>query len=652
LRSGVKPFFAILGREIAERRLLFLGAAVAGLFPLLVPWFPGADRQDPAELRGGTALALAFVTSSLLALVLGSTIIAGDLGARRIGFYYARPLPAWALWAGKMLAAAFLCLGPGALVLLPALLAGGRFDVLGPIGFSEVLKKEYRFGPLAILGLLAAIALLLLVAGHAAGVMVRARSPWLALDFAGLGLVAALFWSGNQLLWREGAVDVLDWGGLGFAAAAFVAASLAGLSQVALGRTDLRRGHRVLSLTLWAGLGLAVAVHAAYVRWALAVTPDDLVRIAGIVPAPAGSWIVVQGTARGRGGYLPVFLLDTDSGRFVKLPPGTSNPWFGSLFSRDGSLALWREAIGGGAYELLTVDLRATQPRVRRTGLTYRGFGSYVLTPDGSRIAMVSGDAVSVDDLSSGRKLAAAVLPRVSFDALRFLDPGHVRILRSALVDEPGMPEVWRFTTFDLDVARHRLRVVSRIELPGGSGFATMSPDGKTALLVQGRGARVTRLADLETGRTSPLPRERDGFGFLPDGRLLVYPDKGPTVLGIATPEGAEQFRVSLPGTRLRVGPQMARDQLAVATTPGALHKDYAAWTTWLLDLRSRQLREIGRGMVPVFSWGAVSERLYLRSRGELLLFDPATGRRRTVLRGLAPTDGAVSVLQGWVVTR
>ncbi len=637
----MRPFLALLGREVAERRLLLLGAVFAGLFPVMTPWFPGTAGQNPADLRGGTALGLAFITSSLLALVLGATVIAQDLGERRLGFYFARPLPGWAVWAAKMSGAALLSLGAGALVLLPALMAGARIDASGYWGFS-VFRQGAGLTSAPVVVLMGLGALLLLVAAHAVSVMVRARSPWLALDLAGLILVAATLWSCSRLLWREGAAEVLDRGGLGFAAASAVALSIAGLVQVVRGRTDLRRGHRLLSLTLWALMGAATAGYAAYARWAVAVVPQDLTRLYGVMPAPAGRWVAIRGLARGRGEYWPLFLLDVDSGRFVKLPsPGMVYRWTFPLFSRDGRHAVWMEGAGGGNYELLTVDLRSPKPALHRTGLIYPYDHRVDLSPDGSRLAVLSRGRLTVDDLVRRRMLAAVAMPEV--DLMLFLDPGRVRLFQSSHIDEPGMPEVWRFTILDLDVARRRIVPISRIELPGKQGRWQVSPDGRRALLRR-FGKREALLADLDHGRTIPVPADPGGLSYLEDGRILRMRRQGKRQsLSVLTPDGVERLRVDLPGARLQIGSILKPDLLAIATTERGSLQEAETWTSWLVDLRTGRLRQVGPGMVPVgLPWDSrwlgdeVRERkslsLFLRGR-ELLSLDPATGRLRTVLK-------------------
>src|SRR6185436_11134838 len=247
--------------------------------------------------------------------------------------------------------------------------------------------------------------------------------------------------------------------------------------QVVGGRTDLRRGHRLLSLTLWALMGAATVGYAASTRWANGVVPEDLTRIYGMVSAPSGRWVAIRGLARGRGEYWPLFLLDAGSGRSVKLPgAGVLYRWQFPVFSRDGRHAVWLEGAGGGNYELLTVDLRSPAPALHRTGLIYPEDLRIGLSPDAGRLAVLAHGRLTVEDLAGRRMLAAIAVPEA--DQLFFLGPGRVRIYQSSHIDEPGVPEVWRFTTLDLDVARRRIVPVSRIELPGTEGGWQLSPDG------------------------------------------------------------------------------------------------------------------------------------------------------------------------------
>lgn len=105
----MKGTLAVAAREIAERKLLFLGAFVAGLLPLGLPLLPGLrsahDARSVAMFLLATNIAVAFP------LVFGATILVSDIAQKRLAFYFSRPLPAASIWAGKLLGALLICLG-------------------------------------------------------------------------------------------------------------------------------------------------------------------------------------------------------------------------------------------------------------------------------------------------------------------------------------------------------------------------------------------------------------------------------------------------------------------------------------------------------------------------------------------------------------
>src|SRR5258708_28098207 len=164
--------------------------------------------------------------------------------------------------------------------------------------------------------------LLTVAAANAAGVMLRSRSPWLFLDLAVLSVTSAVGFVCLQILIRDWAGG-LAWVRLGrtpteitllqniemaMGAVTLAALLAAGAAPVSRGRTDLRRGHRILSLVLWSVLLPAAMILAGYTRWFESPSPQDLVTVEGVVSSPVGSWIALYGRAAHRGGYLPGFL--------------------------------------------------------------------------------------------------------------------------------------------------------------------------------------------------------------------------------------------------------------------------------------------------------------------------------------------------------
>lgn len=634
----MRGMLAVLERELTEWRLLFVVALVTGLIPLAVPWMPNPGGLEPGEMRDGTAVGLAAVVSTVLAFLLGSSVLARDLSEKRLGFYFARPLSGGALWAGKMLGAAILVFGTGFLILLPTLLAGGNIAAVSRWGASTTVDNLIAL-LVPILGLL-----LLLVTSHALSVMVRSRSPWLLLDIAALALLAAALWACRRALLAERAFFAVQGLEAVLTGIFLLAVSVAGFLQVTRGRTDLRRGHRLLSLTLWSVLGAATLGCMATTRWVLAATPRDLVDLRTVQPAPSGSWIAVGGVVRNRGGYMPTFLLDLASGRFLKLeslaPPHIYG-LYSYLFSRDGSRAAWLSETAGEDYVLSTLDLRRPGAVPARTTVSYPGMPqSLALSPDGSRIAARWYDRVTVDDLRTGRLLLSASLPPNPDrrDLLRFRDGNHLRIFRSSQIEEPGRPPVWRLATAALDIASRRMARVGQVDVPGREGFWELSPDGEFALLYRLQSSQPL-LAHLRSGRTLTLSTSQDlAARFLADGRLAVTEEAGERILfRLLSPEGSEQLRTHLPGARVLVGGQPTPGLLAVATRKLG-SDERKAWTSWLVDLRTGRIRRLDSGLLPMTMRprepGSLPSRLFYRRYGDLLLLDPTTGKLRTVLPG------------------
>lgn len=636
----MKGLWAVLCREVAERKLLLLGAAVLGLFPLLVPFLPGVDSRYATDLRAGTAFALCSIVAAVLAVALGSSVIAGELAERRLGFYFARPIAGWAIWAGKLAGAAALCLSAAFLVLLPALLVNPRIE----LGTPWWMGGAWIHGVPVFLLALAAGCVTIALLSHLVSTMARSRSPWLLLDLGAALAVAALFWSARQVLLREEAATAFARGLAGFLAALAAAAAAAGAVQVTRGRTDPRRGHRLLSLTFWAAMAVATAGFAAYARWVVAVSPRDLAALEVVLPSPAGPWIGLRGPAAGRGDYFPAFLLDVASGRSVKagVSPAYRFWWLQPVFAPDGSRAAWVEG-RAGSLDLKLLDL--TRPGARPTATTV-SFADWplrmALSPGGRLFASLHSSSLTVDNLATGRLLASVPLA-VSFEEdvqLRFIDGGHLRVYQAASERPPGGGAIWQLAVLDLEPGHGRLTRVGGIKMPGSLMRWTLSRDGRRAALLPRSGAPVL-LADLGTGTViATLPSQADVVSatFLADGRLLLDERTlGSVTLRVIGRDGAELRRIPFPGPRLALGGEVEPGLLALGTTVRGSYSDPAGWTSSLLNLDDGRMTPIGQGLIPVSrgSGGppSLGSRLFLRTGGELVLLDPATGHLRTVLR-------------------
>jgi hypothetical protein len=222
----VRGLAAVFGREVAERRILPLVALGLGLVPLASVYFPGVRWERAEDVRSGMASLLALGLTAALSLILGGSVIARDLGERRLGFYFARPLRGWTIWGGKLAAATALTLGGGLLVLLPTALLNASWPDPGFVfGFSR------STGLWMVVALAAGF---LLLVSHALGVILRARSAWLVLDLAGALLAYVLLASAFRRLSLAGAVTAWGW----------ILAAFAGLALIALLRPGDRRQDR------------------------------------------------------------------------------------------------------------------------------------------------------------------------------------------------------------------------------------------------------------------------------------------------------------------------------------------------------------------------------------------------------------------------
>ncbi|MEA2691646.1 MAG: hypothetical protein QOJ16_1033 [Acidobacteriota bacterium] len=640
----MRGFTAVFRREVAERRLLFF-LGLAGCVPLFLPLVvPSYLRAD--ELRAVSAYLLSGIVAGVLALGLGGSVLARDLAERRLGFYFARPLSGWAIWAGKLAAALALSLGVGALVLLPALLfeAGARSD-LADFGAGRVLLT---------LALLAALVLL----ANVVSTLVRTRSPWLALDLTAAGVLWLLGSYAAEGLLRAGMATVavtfnsrLDLPLRALLAASPVAltAFLAGsAAQVLGGRTDPRRGHRLLSLILWGVLLAGALGLVGYSRWLLAATPADLVALGRVLPAPTGSAVAVQGPAAHRGGYWPTFLVEPKSGRFSRLFPASQ--WNGQEtvhFSADGRWAAWLEPQDlsrTGPTVLFRLDLTRPGARPLPTRLTFAAPPSLLaLSPDGRRLAALEHGRLTVEEIGSARLLAAVpVEPAYPWESrLLFEDGGHVLYFRTGTVGwrlrSPGIDII------ELDVATGRTEVIGQTPPVEDSSSPEVSPDGSRFFVHQPQAKLQlfrTRGAVLE----AELRSSAQSSGFLADGRIFTLEAAGETgaagrQLTLLSPDGSVLRRFPFPGAHaLRVGgePSPGHLVLGIAThTVPSVSDGLEHWESRLLDLTTGESRSLGRGLLPMGAPsagpGSAGSRLFQRSGGRLVRLDLATGRERRV---------------------
>lgn len=676
----MRAFVAILRREVFERRLVGLLALALGVIAVALPLIPGfrPGGVRVTDLQGGLALGLALLLTMILALFLGGSIIAGDLAERRLGFYFSRPLPGWTIWAGKLAAALALMLGGGILVLAPAVLLGGNLSFDGLWGVGGEISVS---GAGLLLSWLLFL-LFLLLATHAASVIVRARSPWALLDLTALAVCGGLIWWTSRRLRFEGALfqnvswtfkpedrlGIAAWMELGLAVAVLLALAVAGALQVIQGRNDLRRAHRALSQGLWGGLLAAVLLFVGLAAWVLSAGPGDLrgVTVAtGGPDLPGEHWIAFGGPAAGRPGYSPSFLYDLDSGRTFRARFGLvshANPYntFDSMvrFSADGRRVVWLEFMepAGNPFQtpvvLYRLDLDRPGATPVRTLISYsavpRGFA---LSPDGRRVAAYEwkGSRLTVSEVEDGRLLAAARYDsRSDNPRLAFAGPDRLRIFDMIFTIYPQGPMGGPIPISEVDLTSPSPRPRQTGEIPamaGGVREWSLSPEGDRILL---RGADALEVCDARSG----MPLAMLGSGrargtFLRDGRIAVVEaapgDKYDHELRIYPPDGhAEPRRIPFPATvDVIVADQPASGLLRVVTRRhGAPPRPHELWQVDLergtaRPLGTRRLASLAPPLLP-------HSRVDLQGVEGAVWYEPVSSRIRVMLKGPAAPAAAV----------
>jgi len=625
-------FMAVLTRELRERWPVPVAAFGAGLIALAVPLFPTARLHPPDDVRAGAAMVLALAFGLGAALMLGGSVLASDLFEGRIGFYLARPISSFAIWAGKMAASITLALSGAALALLPAALAGASMRD------AAVGLARSREAPV-----FAVAALLLVPLAHVGAVVLRSRSPLLLIDLLLLGATAILARAAyiDFLLLEEPAVFAVALALLAAGTAAGIL--LAGPMQVASGRSDLRRGRVALSLAFWAGTGLAVVSGLAWRGWVRSAGPEDLA-VWNAQPAPRGDWMALRGVAKGRAGHRPTFLFNAADGR--------SLPIFGdAAFSADGRRVAWieREDPRSLRGRLILSELTADGVSQRRTTVFAQSSAGLLLDPSGSKVAVFEDGTLSVFD-EAGRQLFALRRKGIGwFSKGAFLSPNRLRVWAADGSNSWNTPA--SIEILDIDLATRKASLLGRTD-----PFLVRAP-----LLADAKGERilVRRLnegIDLRDGESgAALARFADDQGpvlwadFLPDGRVAAV--RGPKEnlsLSIASRDGAVIREISLgPGGGAFLCGTAAPNILLIAVS-GDEWVGRPPTRVLALDLDTGAVRVAANDLYPVTRWArfvdmnatrvpappGLAPRLFVGRGGSLVKLDPISGKRQTVLPG------------------
>ena len=646
----MKGLLALARREIVERGLVFAAAAAASVLPFAVPLVRGLSGSARVEARQTIAAVLAGSFAIGIALVLGASVVARDLKEKRLGFYFARPLSSFSIWAGKLGAAWALSLTAAAIVLLPSILFGGIGDALGGLP---------AWAPWGLAG---AAGALVLLAGSTA-IAMRSRSPFQALDAAGVIALVLVGTGVTRSLLRWDAGEAFRWIAAGFAAILLAALALGSFAALARGRVDVRRAHAALSTTFWAIAGAGALAAALFAGWVLAARPKDLARLEWVGPAPSGDWVALTGRARGAEA---AFLFEISTGRSLRVPnggSGSSAP-FSAVFSEDGRLAVWFEPAGSPApYDLSTLRLDDPAARPRRTRLSFASVPSCaILSKDGRRIATAEGAVVTVYDLASERALASARIPGTLHTVRGFFRPGHSDRLR--LYASRFSLSSPRLDIYELDTRTKTWTKTGAVgDLPDWFSFV-VDRSGDRLLIKAGSGGGL-RLHDARTGAPLALllpPGASAGAWprFLADGRIVFASSNERAAprsalearlarvsgarLHVCDSDGAPLRTIEFPSaTRILLGAEAAPGRLVIGSRKGV--SDPLVHALSLADLDSGDVRRIGEELYPagagasyyasqanlVAAPGGLATRLYF-SKNSLVALDPLSGTIRPIL--------------------
>jgi hypothetical protein len=646
----VSGALAVAFREIREKRLVLWAALIFGLLPVAVRWLsallPATAAIDPRRdsLTFILAVLVVFQFPAAVALGLGSSVIARDIGERRLGFYFARPLSGAAIWGGKMLGAFALLLGAILLACLPIQFLANPFQ---PSGRPAGLHWE------PVLAMLLMWTLLLSAGAVAAGAL-RSRSGLLIVDIAGLPIVVAAFlWVGVRMV-DAGAtrvvfslatplrMGVLLWPVIGVLLAASAA-------QVVFGRVEPRRGHLALSTVTLSGLLACVAGFALYGGWVTSARPQDL--RSGFVAAPAsGDWVVLNGGTRRTDPpelYAPGFLVNATTGEYARMGGMASGP----MWSPDGRRALWSverprsiELLSArvGAPDLSIVDVgtegTAHLTLANRPGTLFyeveRGETSQLplaLSSDG-RLLVGARDALRLIDIEAQREIAHVAGRAV---AATFLPGGSVRLLA---VERRGNVSDWQ--VFDWDGKSDRTDTRASFSTEAAS-HVRFSPDADRFLVTEPRRLSLYVLAD------NRLLTLIDGWnamnhasGLLSDGHAFSVEESGPGLrLRTFGPDGATRASVTAPGKfPVRFGGEPVAGLLALGVDrwdAASLHE------TVFVEVATGEVRRRETDLTPAARWGpwlgglvpgSGGTRLFWNAQHALVRLDPTTGERRVLI--------------------
>ena len=629
---------AIMARELVARREMLLVAVAAAVIASAMPWMPGLEGYTPDDVRTVSSNGLAVSLGWGLSLLLGATVVGRDLSENRLGFFFARPVSGLAVWWGRMSAALILIWAVEVIVLLPSFFGGGIY----------VFASWFGGGWAAVLGFVA-MPVLLIPLAHAVSVMVRARTAWVFLDLTGCVVAGVAVWLIVRSFWWMGAMIALWVVGGGVFVTIVVALAVAGAAGLAMGRTELRRTHGVLSVVLWGTLTLGLSAVVAYADWLKDFEPESFVRVDVLSIAPTGEWVEVLGGAPGHLDVSLRCLISTTDDRWLLLPGGWGSFPKEVVFSLDGSVAvLLGAAPREGTRTLWRADLDSESPKVAPTTLVFHTEVVTDLSPNGRRVAVLDKQVLSVYALEEEKLLTAVRLPEDLQNSTPFFYlPDSIRLYSWPSGGGKGALHI-----AEIDAITGAIDRIGEIEGVSEKSWAAFDPHLEYLVLMSRKDDFDTPARVLYDARSGENVRSLVGSAeFLDDGRIVLRRRTGEDLeLVVERPDGSEQSVHNLgSASDIWSGGEVAPGRLMILrSVDGAEVGEGRRADT--LDLADGSWREVGRGMRRIhagFQWrwgvkrGAFwyvnrprANQLLTDTSGALVRWEPETGELVRIVGG------------------
>jgi len=655
----------ILLREIHSRRMLLAASAAMGVLALVAPWLASRGGANAAEIRGTAAVVVALLWTVLLAIGLGATCFARDLGENRLGFDFRLPVRATTIWAARLLGAYVVLLLAGALILGIAALAptdlegaAGALGLLTP--WNEVDRTSMNL-VLSVLGIEAPLLLgLLLLAKNVGGLALFGDRRWSALDLASVVTLAVLgFLSLDRLVgW-----GLSPWNGRVLLALAVTLAGgllLASWRQLVVGRTEAARAHVQASVVL--AISAIVGGSGAYWAADRIVTPQwgELDSMDSEVHLLTERLVLVGepwGYVRFR------FLHDLSSGQTLRLGPvaGSLN-YPTAQVSADHSTVVWTEQRGGwghtGPARLFRLSASSPFDSTVETAIEWtEPLVSWALSPDGRRVVssrrrtQERAGTLIVEDLASGGVLRSFVPNGCEVPTtVRFMSPDKVSVLCRNPAQSADSPPTFREDSFDIEsgvlveqgpeISGRALFAVNPVVHQAEPGFAVDPFSGSGGE----RGWKIWTSTENREPKELLAPPGLDPYSSNEQvvttaaGETVIL--AGPpndTLLLIYGPDNELRFQIpiSAAGQRLLRGPLEGGRSIAIAHTAALVSYPWdRVWDVEHVDLQNGEKKRLASSGSWINSPPDTRSTLllFLSKRGWQWL-DPESGQMKALFR-------------------